>query len=226
MPLLTPYTHIINSKLKHIYLSFDNAGQLLIKSPIVTQYQIEKVLLKKAAWIRRSREKIQNKKGKNLNFSDQNEQNELYFLGEAHPFILSPYEKKRTKLIFNGDTFLLHYGTYDEKIFQKHIDNFYKQEAQAYIPNIVDTWATRMNLKYQKINFRKSKRQWGSCSVHNTLSFNTMMMKLPLNVIEYIIVHELAHIKHKHHQKAFWDLVRQYLPEYKKEVQELKKFTT
>ena len=51
-----------------------------------------------------------------------------------------------------------------------------------------------------------------------------MMMKLPQNVIEYIIVHELAHISHKHHQKPFWDLVAKHLPEYKMHIAILKTY--
>lgn len=51
-----------------------------------------------------------------------------------------------------------------------------------------------------------------------------MMMKLPQNVIEYIIVHELAHIAHKHHQKPFWDLVAKHLPEYKTHIATLKTY--
>ena len=50
------------------------------------------------------------------------------------------------------------------------------------------------------------------------------MMKLPLDVIQYIIVHELAHIEHKHHQKKFWELVALYMPEYKEYQQELKNY--
>jgi predicted metal-dependent hydrolase len=52
-----------------------------------------------------------------------------------------------------------------------------------------------------------------------------MVMKLPLDVIEYIIVHELAHIQHKHHQQAFWKHVEHYLPEYKTQVTLLKEYT-
>ena len=53
-----------------------------------------------------------------------------------------------------------------------------------------------------------------------------MLMKLPQDVIQYIIVHELAHIKHKHHQKSFWKLVETHIPNYKQHVTELKKYTT
>ena len=94
MSLLPHYTHIINPKLKHIYLSFDNEGNLVIKSPKVTQKRIEQLLLKKASWINHAREKIQQKKGKPLDFSSDLE---LYFMGEVYPLTLLQHSKKRTK---------------------------------------------------------------------------------------------------------------------------------
>ena len=223
MSLLPHYIHIVNPKLKHIYLSFNDEGSLIIKSPKVSQKQIEQLLLKKSSWINKSREKLKEKKGKTLDFTKECT---LYFLGEPHLLKLVLYEKKRTTLHFDGDLFTLFYSTYDTYIFQKHIDNFYKEEAKATIPGIVEEWSQKMGLIANNISFRKTKRQWGSCSGKNDLSFNTMMMKLPLDVIQYIIVHELAHIKQKHHQKAFWKLVEQYLPEYKIQIKVLKNYTT
>ena len=223
MSLLPQYIHIVKKKLKHIYLSFDDEGNLVIKSPEVSQRRIEQLLLKKSSWITKSREQLHLKKGKNLDFSKNPE---LYFLGESHNLHLVPYSKKRTKLTFDGDVFTLYYSIYDEVTFQRHIDKFYKEEAQNYIPQHVETWATTMCLEYNKISFRKTKRQWGSCSSKNALSFNTMMMKLPLDVIQYIIVHELVHITHKHHQKTFWQRVEAYLPEYQTAVRELKNYST
>lgn len=223
MPLLPNYIHTINPKLKHIYLSFNYEGNLIIKSPKVSTKQIEQLLLKKSSWIIQSRKKFHSKKGKSVNFSHKSE---LYFLGESHPLTLIVYKKKRTKLLFDGDTFTLYYSTYDENIFQRHIDNFYKVEAKNYIPTIVIQWSKIMKLYPNNITFRKTKRQWGSCSSRDYLSFNTMLMKLPPDVIQYIVIHELAHIKHKHHQKAFWALVEKHLPSYKAQVKVLKNFIT
>jgi len=223
MSLLPQYIHIVNPKLKHIYLSFDNGGNLIIKSPKVSQQQIEKLLLKKASWIQNSRIKLEQKKGKALNFSSSME---LYFMGEAYPLVLVRYEKKRVKLTFEEEQFTLYYSVYDESLFQTHIDRFYKKEAQAYVPPLVSHWAEQMSLSPKDIRFRKTKRQWGSCSGKNVLSFNTMVMKLPKDVIQYIIVHELAHIRHKHHQKVFWQLVESYLPDCKTQIAELKNYTT
>ena len=217
------YTHIVNPKMKHTYLSFDNEGNLVIKSPKVSQHYIEQLLLKKSDWINRSREKLLQKKGKALDFSQQTE---LYYQGQSYPLRLIEQTKKRTTLIFDQEVFLLYYHQYNEVLFQKHVDNFYKEEAKQFVPLLVEKWSGQMALVPTNIRFRNTKRQWGSCSGKNILSFNTMMMKLPQDVIQYIIVHELAHIKHKHHQKSFWNLVEQHLPNYKQHVTELKKYTT
>ncbi|TNF45218.1 MAG: M48 family peptidase [Epsilonproteobacteria bacterium] len=223
MSLLPQYTHIVNPKLKHIYLTFDNEGNLVIKSPKVSQRKIEQLLLKKSSWINNSREKLQQKKGKALDFTQTLE---LYFLGQAYPLTLKSHDKKRARLDFDGERFTLFYHTYDEELFQRHIDRFYKEEAQQYLPSQVEHWTQKMHLSPTALRFRKTRRQWGSCSGKNVLSFNTMLMKLPIDVIQYIIVHELAHIKHKHHQKSFWLLVERHLPDYKQRVKELKNYTT
>jgi len=223
MNLLPRYTHIFNPKLKHTYLSFDNEGNLVIKSPKASQYDIEQLLLKKSNWIKRSRKKLLQKKGKALNFSQKAE---LYYRGESYPLRLIEQTKKGTTLTFNREIFLLYYHQYDEILFQKHVDNFYKEEAKQFIPSLVEKWSEKMALSPTDIRFRKTKRQWGSCSGKNVLSFNTMMMKLPQDVIQYIIVHELAHIKHKHHQRSFWKLVEIYMPDYRQHVAQLKDYTT
>ncbi|HIQ46827.1 MAG TPA: M48 family peptidase [Sulfurovum sp.] len=222
MSLLPQYRHIVNPKLKHIYLSFDERGELLIKSPKVSLRKIEQLLLKKASWIEKSRVKLQQRKGKSLDFSNNPT---LYFMGEAYPFLLQEHSKKKTQLVFDEKHFTLFYHRYDEILFQKHVDDFYKREAKKYIPSWVTLWAEKMSLSPLEIRFRKTKRQWGSCSAKNVLTFNSMMMKLPQDVIQYIIVHELAHIRHKHHQRSFWKEVETYLPAYRDRVKILKNYT-
>jgi len=223
MHILPLYKHIVNSRLKHTYLSFDDEGNLIIKSPKVSQKYIEKLLLKKSSWINSSKKKILQKKGRTVDFSKKRE---LYFYGKAYPLELQTWTKKRSKLIFEDTQFILCYSDYNEVAFQKHIDHFYKEKAKEFIPAMLNNWSSVMELEYNKVSFRKTKRQWGSCSGKNDLSFNSMVVKLPEDVIEYIIVHELAHIRHKHHQKSFWSLVEKYLPDYKERIALLKHYTT
>ena len=223
MGILPQYIHIVNPKLKHIYLTLDNKGNLVVKSPNVSQHKIEQLLLKKALWINTSRKRFQDKKGKALDFCDNLE---LFFMGKPYPLVLMPHDKKNVRFEFTDEVFRLYYSTYDETLFQAHIDLFYKKEAQKQLPLYVAKWAEKMSLSPQLLRFRKTKRQWGSCSGKNVLSFNTMMMILPCDVIQYIVVHELAHIKHKHHQKDFWLLVQHHLPDYRTHMDELKTYTT
>jgi len=221
---LPQYTHIVKPELKHTYLSFDEEGTLIIRSPKVSQKYIETLLLKKAGWIRRSKEKIRLKKGKMPDF--RKEGGELYFLGRAYPFKIEKQIKQKTQLLFREETFFLSSHCEDRVLFQKHIDRFYKMESEKYLPAIVEKYALKMHLFPTEIRFRKTKRQWGSCSGRNVLNFNTMLMKLPESVIAYVVVHELAHIKHKNHQKNFWKLVKTYIPDYKACIAELHTYTT
>jgi predicted metal-dependent hydrolase len=216
--MLPSYKHIINPKLKHTYLSIDDEGTLIIKSPMVSQQYISKLLISKAKWINHAREQIANKKGKISNINDLSS---LYLWGKSKKLILIPSLKNKIAI---DEDITIYYKDAD-KIHQQ-IYNLYKEEAKSKLPQIVQEYTNKMQLFPNKITFRKTKRQWGSCSATNNISLNTMLAKLPIDVVKYVIVHELAHIRHKNHQKEFWALVCKYMPKYKQLQNELKTYTT
>lgn len=220
---LPHYIHHINPKLKHTYLRFNDEGILEIRSSGLTRTQIETLLLKKSRWIRNAQARIESKLGR---YPDFNTEPQLYYLGTAYPVQLVEKQQKRTSLAFHDTHFTLTFDQFDIQLFQKKIDLFYRKEASRIIPPIVDEYAKKMSLYPSQIRFRKTKRQWGSCSAGHTLSFNTMLAKLPLSTITYVVIHELAHIRHKHHQRSFWALVEETMPTYKQEVAILKTYTT
>jgi len=224
MGLLPSVCHIVNPKLKHTYLSFNDKGELVVKSPGLSDKEIETLLIQKAAWITQAKQRIEAKKGRH---TDILEKRELFFLGNCYPLTLQKNNQRKTTLTVNekqGAT--LRYYHDETTSLYRAIDTFYKKETQKIVTSLVDKWAERMQTTPKAIKFRKTKRQWGSCSVNNTLSFNTMLSKLPLQLITYIVVHELAHIRHKHHQKAFWDEVARYMPDFQHHRQTLKAYTT
>lgn len=106
----------------------------------------------------------------------------------------------------------------------KNLDKFYKNEIEKILPNIVETFSKRMDLYPTSISYRKNKRTWGSCNFKNGLNFNILLMKFPLKIMEYVVIHELSHIKHKNHSKNFWNLVEKYCPNYKQIEKEFKNF--
>jgi predicted metal-dependent hydrolase len=103
-------------------------------------------------------------------------------------------------------------------------DEWYAIKAKEILPSLVQKHASLMQLFPSKLGFRKNKTRFGSCSSKNAISLNILLMKFPLEVIEYVIIHELAHIRHKNHSKAFWHFVEQYCPEYKRLDKALKGF--
>ena len=106
----------------------------------------------------------------------------------------------------------------------KNIDSFYKKEILKYLPDLVQEYSIKMNLIPTSISYRKNKRTWGSCNYKNGLNFNILLMKFPIELMEYVIIHELAHIQHKNHSKKFWELVESYCPDYKKREKIFKSF--
>jgi len=95
------------------------------------------------------------------------------------------------------------------------MDKFYKQKAKESISPLINYWSEKMQLYPSYVGYRKNRSRWGSCNHKNRLSFNTNLAKMHPHFIEYVVVHELAHIKHKNHSKEFWAEVEKYLPDYK-----------
>ena len=88
--------------------------------------------------------------------------------------------------------------------------------ARAEIEKTARQRATQMKLSYRAITIRDQKTRWGSCSNRGTLSFNWRLIMAPPHVLDYVVVHELAHLQQPDHSKEFWRLVEHYYPGHKK----------
>lgn len=108
------------------------------------------------------------------------------------------------------------------KLSKEEVEQLAK-EALSYIPKRVEYFAHRMQVDYRSITIRNQKTRWGSCSAKGGLNFNCLLMKMPPEIIDYVIVHELCHRKQMNHSKAFWNEVAYVLPNYKNSVEWLKK---
>lgn len=115
-------------------------------------------------------------------------------------------------------------GVKHKNLDNRDLDLFYKEEVKKLIPPLIEKYSQEMKLFPTSIKYRKNKRTWGSCNYKNGLNFNILLAKFPLEVMEYVVIHELAHIKHKNHSKRFWDLVHKYCSDYKKRELLLKSF--
>ena len=78
----------------------------------------------------------------------------------------------------------------------------------------VSYFARLMGVSYRNITIREQKTRWGSCSSEKNLNFNWKLILAPPEVLDYVVVHELCHLKEMNHSKAFWDEVEKVMPEY------------
>ncbi len=89
------------------------------------------------------------------------------------------------------------------------------QKALSVIPDKVKYYAEIMGVTYGRITIRNQKTRWGSCSSKGNLNFNCLLMLMPDKVLDYVVVHELCHLKQMNHSKKFWKEVERYMPDYK-----------
>ena len=87
--------------------------------------------------------------------------------------------------------------------------------AKDIIPIRVEFYAEKIGVTYQKISFKNQKTIWGSCSSRGNLNFNINLVSLPIDILDYVVVHELCHLIEQNHSFRFWALVEKYCSDYK-----------
>jgi predicted metal-dependent hydrolase len=208
---------IIKSKRKSLSLMINTDAELIVRAPLKMPEKIIKDFIEeKKKWIFSKmksalRRKEEKKKRNYLNGE------EFFFLGEKYALKIS----KSLKKLELKNEFLL--PLKHESKAKENFIKWYKKEAIAIINDRIKIYVDIMNLKHKGIKITSANKRWGSCTGKDKLNFSYKLVMAPLESIDYVIVHELAHIKEKNHSRRFWSLVESVLPDYKKRQEWLKK---
>ncbi len=97
-----------------------------------------------------------------------------------------------------------------------------RARARAEIPPLVDCWAARMGVAVTGVKITSARTRFGSCSARNALCFSWRLMQHPPEAVEAVVVHELAHVRHKNHGPAFYAEVERFLPDYRQRIRGLR----
>ena len=112
----------------------------------------------------------------------------------------------------------------NKKNYKKHIKNWYLKQTSSIINERINIFSELMNVRYTKIKIKDNSSRWGSCSSKGNLNFSLYLIAFPLDIIDYVIVHELAHLKEFNHSKKFWEIISNIDHGYKEKISYLKKY--
>ena len=200
---------IIRSKRRTVALIVERDGSVTVRAPLrLPERTIREFVEKHVDWVGKKKAEMR---------AVVPTRSKLYQPGENFLYLGREYSlevvaRQHKKLILD-DRFKITESALEnaELIFQ----NWYRQQAKQWIVERVKHLAELHQLHYEKVKITSARTRWGSCSPKNTLSFSWRLMLTPPEVIEYVIIHELAHTVHHNHSKRFWKLVENLLPDYK-----------
>ena len=164
---------------------------------------INKLLQGKQEWIKEKQNLLQKRK--------MHTDKKVYlYLGKAY---VLQFREGQNELIELDDK--LYIGSTNNKFLATYLTSWYKQQARKVITERVAIYAKRASLNYRSVSITSADTRWGSCSSQKTLNFNWKLVMAPLEVIDYVIAHELAHLTELNHSRDFWETVRKMYPLYR-----------
>ncbi len=200
---------------KTISLRVKADGTAVVNAPHRTPIpEIDKFVREKESWLRRKITE-NGERRKEVKAKKYVRGEIFFFLGEAHTLNIEAAAPGFDKLVFFCGQFIL--GS--DKISQGRqlFIEWYRKKAQEYIGERTDHYSRVMKLAPRDIRISNARSRWGSCSQDNHLYFSWRLIMAPRPVIDYLVVHELAHMKEKNHSERFWGLVGNTITDYRKQ---------
>lgn len=201
---------IIRSKRKTLALVVLPGGELLARAPLhLPLARIEAFVQRHAAWVEKARARAASQPG--LPGSQGFIDGELFpYLGQYYPLRLTP--ATRPALALRAGEFQLAASAQScaGNVFQR----WYRAQAQRELPQRVEQLARAHAMQFARLRISSARTRWGSCSARGTLSFTWRLMLAPAEIIDYVIIHELCHLREPNHSADFWELVGKLLPDF------------
>lgn len=142
------------------------------------------------------------------------------YRGGCYPLRIAATPLKRVKIEFDAEfkalvPYTLPPGQQQPQV-KAALQRWLWKRAEEEAVRLLQPHIPRFNLQPRSLNIRSQKSRWGSCGIHNDVQLNWLLILAPPEVFEYVLVHEICHIRHKDHSADFWRLVAAHLPDYQR----------
>lgn len=204
---MKPYK-LVRSRRRTIGLVVTSDASLVVRAPHREPlHSIERFIREKSAWIQRTIAWARSRpRSPRKQFIDGET---FLFLGRPYPLNVVA-EAARPLAFQNG--FVLREEDRDRA--RALFEAWYKAEARRRIVERVSLLARDHGLTYRSVKINSAKRRWGSCTPEGSLNFSWRLVMTPPEAIDYVVIHELAHLRHPNHSRSFWKCVASMCPDY------------
>ena len=208
---MLPHYKIIRSKRKTIALIIESDGRLVVRAPKrVSDREIKRLVTQKEKWIREKQCEVQ-KNYTPIKPKSYVDGETFWYLGKNYP--LKIVDDLQPPLVLGRKFYLANRARVHAR---EMFTEWYREQARAEVTRRADYYTNRHDLQYRKIRITSARTRWGSCSSTGNLNFTWRLVMAPPGVIDYVVAHEVAHLKIKNHSKSFWALVERIMPDYKR----------
>ena len=216
------------SNVKNITIKVKHPNTVTIVSPkSVNNEFIHDLVISRSRWILNKLNEFKNKESENppILFVDGDK---IPYLGNY--YTLNVYKEKNTikcSLIFEENKFIakvpFNISSNDQYIkLRELLINLYLTEGGKLIKERISIYSKKLNLYHESITLKEQNTSWGTCSSKGNIYINWKVLLAPLDILDYVLVHELCHLKHMNHSKEYWSLVGTIFPDYKEKRNYLK----
>jgi predicted metal-dependent hydrolase len=202
-----------------LQIVLDDPKIILTAPRFAMNFEITRFLKNRLPWIEKQWSKIE--KQTRLRPTPKHMSGDTYYyFGEPVTLIIDPSSKKRPEIKIRDDKMKISIyknATRSEsvKAIKKTIEKFYKKKAEEVVHDRLEHFNEHYGFTYRRVTMRNQKSRWGSCSRDKNLNFNWRLIMAPIEVIDYVVVHEMCHLGQMNHSKNFWNLVAETIPDYK-----------
>ncbi|MEX2014923.1 MAG: SprT family zinc-dependent metalloprotease [Candidatus Saccharimonadales bacterium] len=202
--------------LKNIRLSIDSTGEIRLSVPwYVPKAAGIRYLNSRRDWISQHRKTTGNQW---INGQD---------LTNGYRLFIASHQKTKTRSILDQEILRIYVNEKNDddknkRSIDTHVKKFLKKEAEKTLIPLAIKLSEQTGFQPKSIRIKNLKSRWGSCNQDKVITLNVSLLKLPNELIEYVIFHELVHTRHLNHSKRFWDEVEAVLPDYKQRRKALK----
>ena len=218
---------ITHSRRRTVRIRMAAADRVEVAAPLRFPHdEIARLLAGKAAWIARQAARLAAVAASPLNAAVEPGA-ELLYLGRTLRLTVLSGGTGRPAVRLEGDRLFAHLPPLPEEeraaAVTSAVRNWYIAEARDLLTAKTSHWAGVLGVNPQRIFIREQKSRWGSCSSRGNVNYNWRLIMAPPAVVDYLVVHELCHMKQPNHSPAFWSLVAEAAPDYKEHRRWLRK---